>query len=116
MPALTLQTLGRKLLEQRGERGLREVAAEIGVSAATLSRVERGHLPDLATFGKVCNWLGVDPGEVLRAKARRAEAQAPIAAVHFRKDDAISERTAQALAQLILTAQRALVAVERKQR
>jgi transcriptional regulator with XRE-family HTH domain len=116
MAVITLQTLGIKLLEKRAERGIREVAAEIGISAATLSRVERGHLPDLTTFNKVCDWLGIDPGEVLKAKAHRANADLPAAAVHFRKDDAISEKTAQALAQLILTAQRALVASERKQR
>ena len=114
MPVTTLQRLGRKLLEKRGERGIREVADEIGISAATLSRVERGHLPDLRTFGKVCAWLGIDPGEVLRTRAPHSGTEAPVVAVHFKKDDAISEKTAQALAKLILAAQRALVVSERK--
>lgn len=107
---MTLQTLGRKLLEKRGERGVRKVAAEIGVSAATLSRVERGYLPDLETFRKVCRWLGVDPGEVLRIKPPTAST--PVAAVHFRKDQLLSAKTAQALADMILAAQRALIAAE----
>lgn len=110
MTKLTLQTLGRKLLEKRGDRGIREVAAEIGVSPATLSRVERGHLPDLETFRKICGWLGVDPGEVLGVKA--AATATPKAAVHFKKDRSLEPKTAQALAQMILAAQRALMASE----
>jgi len=54
MPRLTLQALGRKLLDKRGNRGIRDVAQEIGISPATLSRVERGYLSDLETFGKIC--------------------------------------------------------------
>jgi transcriptional regulator with XRE-family HTH domain len=111
MNAPTLETLGRKLQERRAGRGIREVAGEIGVSAATLSRVERGYLPDLETFTRICRWLQVDPGEVLRLK-RRSGGSTPAAAVHFKKDHAVTPRTAQALAELILAAQRALLAAE----
>lgn len=39
-----------------------EVAAkEIGISKATLSRIERGHLPDILTFAQVCEWLNKKP-------------------------------------------------------
>jgi transcriptional regulator with XRE-family HTH domain len=110
MPKVTLQTLGRKLVEKRGTRGIREVAKEIGISPATLSRVERGHLPDLETFGKVCRWLDVDPGQVLGVTS--AVSATPRAAVHFKKDRALHPKTAQALAQMILAAQRALMASE----
>lgn len=104
MSKLTLRTLGRKIVEKRGSVGIREAAQEIGISPATLSRVERGNLPDLQTFGKICGWLGIDPGEVLGFKP--ATARAPIA-VHFRKESSIQPETAQALAQLILAAERA---------
>ena len=50
MQKLTLETLGLKVLEKREDRGVREVAKEIGISPATLSRVERGNLPDLETL------------------------------------------------------------------
>src|SRR5690349_16054276 len=101
MPKMTIQTLGRKLVEARGNRGIREVAKEIGVSPATLSRVERGHLPDLETFGKICKWLKIDPGQVLGVITQSAAAR-PAIAVHFRKDQALDPRTAQALANMIL--------------
>jgi transcriptional regulator with XRE-family HTH domain len=35
-------------------------AKEIGVSKATLSRVENGNMPDLITFFKIIKWLGSD--------------------------------------------------------
>lgn len=110
MVKLTVQSLGRKLLEKRGGRGIREVAREVGISPATLSRVERGGFPDLETFGKICKWLAVDPGEVLGVKTKGPSiAQV---AVHFRKDQTLAPETAEALAKMILAAQRALLAAE----
>ena len=108
MPKLNIQALGRKLLEARGERGVREVAREIGISPATLSRVERGYLPDLETFGSVCKWLKFDPGEVLGVSPRPRPI--PKVAVHFKKDSTLSPATAQALAQMVLAAHRAWLA------
>lgn len=110
MGRISLQTLGRKLRVRRGERGIREVAGEINVSPATLSRIERGYLPDLDTFGKICKWLRVDPGEVLDVKSSKKDRQK--AAVHFRKDETLAPETAHALAEMILAAQRALLASE----
>ena len=108
MPKLTIQVLGRRLVEKRGAKGVREIAREIGISPATLSRVERGHLPDLETFKKICKWLGVDPGEVFGFSSSPASSQPiPTVAVHFKKDRSLEPATAQALAQMILAAQRA---------
>ena len=60
-----MEELSVKVKLQRGNRGIREAAKEIGISAATLSRIEQGKQPDISTFGKVCKWLGIDPGAVL---------------------------------------------------
>ena len=35
-------------------------AKQIGISKATLSRVENGKVPDLNTFSKIIKWLGKD--------------------------------------------------------
>jgi DNA-binding Xre family transcriptional regulator len=37
--------------------GVRERATEIGISAATLSRIERGHAMDATTLIGVWQWL-----------------------------------------------------------
>jgi transcriptional regulator with XRE-family HTH domain len=111
MPRLTLHAVALKLIEKRGDRGVREIARQIGTSPATLSRVERGHLPDLETFGKICRWLGIDAGEVL---GTRQENFRPVvsAYTHFRKDQAVDPVTAAALADLIIKAHEALVLLD----
>ncbi len=107
MAKLSLQTLGRKIIEKRGNRGIRDVAQEIGVSPSTLSRIERGNLPDLETFGKICKWLEVNPADILGIKT--SQASQPQALVHFRKEHTVTPETAKALADMILSAQRAFV-------
>jgi transcriptional regulator with XRE-family HTH domain len=79
---------------------VRAVAKEIGISHGTLSRVERGYMPDLETFSKICKWLDIDAGEVLGCKSPQ-EPTAPNVSVHFRKDQALPPKTAQALANMI---------------
>lgn len=37
--------------------GVREAAKRIGISAATLSRIERGHAMDAVTLMRIFNWL-----------------------------------------------------------
>ena len=52
---MTLLRLGALLRERRGGRGIREVAQEIGVSPATLTRVEGGRLRTCLLFEKSVN-------------------------------------------------------------
>jgi transcriptional regulator with XRE-family HTH domain len=98
-----LENLGRLLQERRGDRGIREVAREIGISHATLSRIERGYLPDLENYQKICKWMGVELSSISGMPS--ADAPYPVAQVHFRKAPTVTPETAQALAQMILTAQ-----------
>lgn len=65
MARRTLESLGTLIKETRGSRKLREVATEIGISAATLMRIENGRTPDIGTFAKVCKWLKIDPRELM---------------------------------------------------
>lgn len=37
--------------------GTRDFAKDIGISSATISRIERGHAMDAATLMAVLNWL-----------------------------------------------------------
>jgi transcriptional regulator with XRE-family HTH domain len=105
-----LENLGRRVLEKRGAQGIRAAAKEIGISHATLSRVERGFLPDLENYKKICKWLGVD----LEASPKKNSQASEVAQVHFRKKPTTSPDTAHALAELILAAQKALLSEDRQ--
>ena len=109
MTRITLQRIGPLLRERRGDRGIREVAQEIGISPATLSRIERGKVPDLETFRKICAWLKIDAGEVLGkpdSETSKGHSAEPVPSVHFKADRAINPRAAKALAEMILAGQR----------
>jgi transcriptional regulator with XRE-family HTH domain len=55
---LNTDLLASMMKSKRGSKGLRDTALEIGnVSAATLSRIEQGKLPDVETFILICKWL-----------------------------------------------------------
>lgn len=106
---MNILKLSKLLIEKRGDRGVREFAREIGISAATLSRVERGKLPDIETFGKLCSVLKLDPAEILEIEeiepTTSTSSKAAVAAVHFKADAHYTLQAAQDLAALILAAQ-----------
>lgn len=98
-------------MERRGSRGIREFAGEIGVSPATLSRVERGKLPDLETFSKICKYLKIDPAEILQIPKQAGKKESAMVeeigtAVHFKADATLDPDAAKDLAFLILAAQK----------
>lgn len=108
---LSIEEFGRLVAAKRGSRGIRAAAAEAEVSAATLSRVENGHMPDLKTFAALCKWIDRDPREFLGMEATEATERRG-AVVHFKKKKTVKMETAKALGELILAAQRALRARE----
>jgi len=93
---------------KRGERKLREVAAEVGIGPATLMRIETGRIPDVETFGKICRWLEIEPGQFLGFEAKThpaASGTEPIEiSAHFRADATPKPETVQALAKMLLFA------------
>jgi len=115
---MTLLRLGAMLRDRRGGKGIREVAKEIGISPATLTRVESGRLPDIATFQKICSWLKVNPAEILdiTTTSDTRSADTLVAAVHLRADQTLPEDAAADLAQLIVVASRELARRAQKRR
>lgn len=116
MPARTLGSLGAMVRRKRGDKKLRETAEEIGISPATLMRVESGRIPDVETFGKICRWLRVDPGSFLGFEQRgevaaalsgdeKASAMSFVSA-HLKVDQIPQKETIHALAKMILLATR----------
>ncbi|RSM82574.1 XRE family transcriptional regulator [Kibdelosporangium aridum] len=60
---------------ERQARGLswRQLAGEVGVSASLLSRMAKGHKPDLESFAALVQWLGVPAEEFMRDLADEAD-------------------------------------------
>ena len=111
MDSIRIDRLASMIVDKRAGMGIRGAAREVGVSPATLSRVENGKIPDLETFSKICRWLGEDPAFFLGIKQTSAIA-IPSARVHFKKGSAIKKDSAKALGELIIAAQRALLEEE----
>jgi transcriptional regulator with XRE-family HTH domain len=106
-----LESLGGMVRERRGDRTLREAAREVGIGAATLLRVESGRVPDVATFGRVCAWLQVDPAVFLGSTASGEHADSPAVggvqiSAHLRADQTPEPATLGALAHMLLLAAR----------
>ena len=97
---------------KRADRGVRAAAAEIAnVSAATLSRIEQGKLPDVETFLRICRWLGVQPSEFSTAndgtfKPLPKHSTPELIEAHLRADRTLSQDTATALIEMIRLAYR----------
>lgn len=63
---LDMQMLSDMVRTKRGNRALREIANDCLISPSTISRVERGAVPDMATFLALCDWLEIPPAEFIR--------------------------------------------------
>lgn len=62
---IDLRKLAALIAKKRDGRPFRVVVEEIGgVSSPTLSRIEKGRLPDLDTFIRICRWLNISPEEL----------------------------------------------------
>lgn len=94
---MNLAAFGERVAAKRGMLGVRAAAREAGVSPATLSRIENGHIPDLETFERLCRWLGEDPSDFLDTPRPQV-----IGTVQFRKQKTVSRATAAALGELFL--------------
>lgn len=83
----------------------REVAAAIGVSASTLTRMAQGASPDVEGFGKMVRWIGVSADEfIARPKARAPKKQDELLVVvsrHLRASKELDPKSAKALEGII---------------
>ena len=94
--------LGVMLRKRRREQrlSLRDLAARIGVSLNTLSRVERGHVPDLKNFQRIVDWLDVPADSLLVADADM-KVTPEVIARHLRSDRRLSAEAAARIATIV---------------
>jgi transcriptional regulator with XRE-family HTH domain len=103
-----LRVLVRRRREQDG-LSLRAAAAEAEVPFNTLARVERGHLPDLANFRRIVNWIGVPPERFFSPERVRADSTPDAIAHHLLRDPDLTTQAATQIASLVNDLYRNLV-------
>lgn len=97
---LNVEKLANMLRSKRGNKGLRSIAQEVGnITAPTLSRIERGNLPDVDTFFKLCKWLDVSPDFFTDKNVTKPTQQ--VITAHLRADKNLPPKTAEALIHMI---------------
>ena len=98
---LDLPELGVLLRDRRGRLSIRQAAEDAGVSFSTLSRVEAGHQPDLATFLRLCAWLGVEPTRFLLPTASRPSTTIDAVTQHLTADPRLGTEAAETIAAVV---------------
>jgi transcriptional regulator with XRE-family HTH domain len=101
---LAQTSLGAALRSERRRRrlSLRDLAAETGVSFNTLSRVERGHVPDLKNYDRIVAWLG-GHGQTLLDTESDAPSTPNLIAAHLYSDTRLKAEHASEMLSLIQT-------------
>src|SRR6266542_1884233 len=99
--AIAVEELGRLVKEHRGRQSIRQAAAEAGVSFSTLSRVEAGAQPDLATFLRLCAWLEVPPERFFRAGPQRPASTVDEITSELFADPRLSREAAERIASVV---------------
>lgn len=80
--------------------GLRAAADQIGISFPTLSRIEKGNVPDLETYLKLCDWMKVNSEEYIKGGSGDELNQEKIIA-HFRADRQLDSETVDLVSKMI---------------
>jgi transcriptional regulator with XRE-family HTH domain len=98
---VSIDQLGAELRRRRAEEelSLREVESATQISAATLSRIERGSVPDVSVLGRLAEWLDVNicaAGEE-SSSIRTDEDLKRTIAVHLRANKKLPEPVARAI-------------------
>lgn len=100
---LNTDLLAGMLKDKRNDKGLRAIAEEIGnVSAATLSRIEQGKIPDVDTFIRICKWLEVPTDTfIVDTPKTKHVSNREQAVAHLRADKELSKGTIDMLIRMI---------------
>ena len=106
MPSLLNTELFSSMMkEKRGSKGLRAAAEEIeGISAATLSRIEQGNLPDVDSFIRICKWLDVPTDTFIISSSDEPKSEVSpldLFVAHLRADRTLSQDAARTLIDVI---------------
>ena len=90
------------------ERGKtwKEVAADTGVSASTLTRMAQGRRPDAASLAALSAWAGLNPSDFVHASYIKKRRTAPLAQIStlLRSDPNLDAQSAEAVEAIVRAA------------
>jgi transcriptional regulator with XRE-family HTH domain len=93
---------------QRASRRLtwKDVAAQSGVSASTLTRMAQGRRPDVDSLAALATWSGLIADDYIRANETEKNQPEPLAMIstHLRADKNLSEEGAIAIEEVVKAA------------
>jgi transcriptional regulator with XRE-family HTH domain len=98
---IAVEELGQLIKAHRANQSIRQAAEDAGISFSTLSRVEAGAQPDLATFLRLCAWLGVPPERFFRAGAHRPTNTVDQVTSHLFADPRLAPEAAERIAGVV---------------
>ena len=92
----------------------REVAAQSGVSASTLTRMAQGKRPDVDGLAALTTWAGLKADDYIRSDREGPSEAQPLAMVstYLRADKSLTEKDAETLNAVIEAAYNHLIARE----
>ncbi len=84
----------------------KEVAAEAGVSASTLTRMSQGKGPDIDGLGALLRWSGLRAEMFIPAKGSKKKEAEPIAQITavLRADKSLNRKSAEAIEEILKAA------------
>ena len=96
---------------QAGAQSWRDLAAELGLSPSTFTRMAQGHRPDVDTFAALVRWLGVPAEAFIRSSTPALPEPEPMAMIsaYLRSSRTLRPEDAEALEDIIQAAYRRLV-------
>jgi transcriptional regulator with XRE-family HTH domain len=90
---------------ERGSRSLtwKDVAAQSGVSASTLTRLSQGRRPDVDSLATLTSWMDMSADSFMPSKTRKYGAASPITRISaiLREDPNLDPNSATALEEII---------------
>jgi len=81
----------------------KKVAAQSGVSAATLTRMGQGRRPDIDGLAALSVWSGLRCDDFVRSTERSTPSTLAIISTYLRADENLSPRAAEAMERVIAT-------------
>src|SRR6185436_2711575 len=93
----------------------KDVAAETGISASTLTRMAQGRRPDAASLAALSAWAGLNPSDFVEApyKGVRSESMAQISTL-LRSDPNLDSQAAEAVEAIVRAAYERLRKAEKQ--